>query len=58
LAEAPVVDASPLILLSRAGQLDLLQVLGTRIDVPAAVVAEIRAKSSDEAVRALQDILG
>jgi predicted nucleic acid-binding protein len=55
LAEAPVVDASPLILLSRAGQLDLLQVLGTRIDVPAAVVAEIRAKSSDEAVRALQD---
>lgn len=55
MAEAPVVDASPLILLSRARQIELLKVLGTRVVVPSAVVAEVQAKSSDEAVRALQD---
>ena len=54
MAETPVVDASPLILLSRARQLDLLKILGPSIAVPAAVAAEIKAKAADEAVRALQ----
>lgn len=54
MAEAPVVDASPLIYLARARHLDLLKILGTTIAVPAAVVAEVQAKSSDEAARSLQ----
>lgn len=52
MAEPPVVNASPLIVLSRAGHLDLLQLLADRIVVPAAVVEEVTAHS-DEAARAI-----
>ena len=41
MAEPPVANASPLILLSKGGCLDLLRVAGERILTPAAVVAEI-----------------
>ncbi len=41
---AAVIDASPLILLSRIGCLDLLLTLGRRLVVPLPVLAEIRAK--------------
>lgn len=37
----PVINASPLILLTKAGLLDLLQLLSTEVLVPAAVVTEI-----------------
>ena len=47
-----MVDASPLIILARAGRLELLQVLGAPIAVPPAVVDEVNAYS-DEAARAL-----
>jgi predicted nucleic acid-binding protein len=50
--EAPVVNASPLIVLARAGRLDLLLLLGDRIVVPDVVAEEVKAHS-DEAARAL-----
>lgn len=50
--EPPVVNASPLVVLARAGRLDLLRLLGDRVFVPEAVAAEIRGHS-DEAARAL-----
>lgn len=52
MAEPPVVNASPLLVLARAGRLDLLRLLGESVLVPTAVAAEVRAHS-DEAVRAL-----
>jgi predicted nucleic acid-binding protein len=48
----PVVNASPLLVLGRAGRLDLLKLLGERVLVPDAVATEVRAHS-DEAARAL-----
>lgn len=48
LAEAPVVDASPLIHLSRAGFLPLLQVIGPRLIVPLPVADEVRAKGEED----------
>lgn len=44
MADAPVVNASPLIYLARTGVLDLLQVAGNPIVVPMPVVEEIPLK--------------
>lgn len=52
--EQPVVNASPIVILARAGRLELLRLIGERVLVPEAVAAEIRAHS-DEAARALDD---
>jgi predicted nucleic acid-binding protein len=46
------VNASPLIVLARAGRIDLLRVLGDQLVVPVAVGEEVRAHS-DEAARVL-----
>lgn len=54
MAEPAVVDASPLIILARAGRLDLLQLAAERIVLPSSVVAEVGAHS-DEASRALAE---
>jgi predicted nucleic acid-binding protein len=49
-----VVNASPIILLARVGQLDLLQRLGPAVVIPDAAVLEIcRSGPSDPAVQAL-----
>ena len=53
MAEPPVVNASPLVVLARAGRLDLLRLLGDRVVVPEAVAVEVDAHS-DEAARALK----
>jgi predicted nucleic acid-binding protein len=55
LSEPPVVDASPLIHLSRTGNIDLLKSLGPTIVVPASVYDEVRAKTSDESARVIQE---
>lgn len=47
--EPAVVNASPLIVLSRAGRLDLLQLVADRVVVPAAVAEEITAHSDEAA---------
>lgn len=52
--EWPVVNASPLIVLARAGRLDLLRLLAERVLVPSEVVDEVRVHS-DEAARAVAD---
>lgn len=52
--EAPVTNASPLILLSRAGQLQLLGSLWPMVVVPQPVLDEVRAKGEqDVTVRSL-----
>lgn len=50
-----VVNSSPLIVLSRAGRIDLLTLLGTPTHVPESVSREVRAHS-DEAARVLATI--
>lgn len=50
-----VVNSSPLIVLARAGRIDLLTLIGTPIHVPKTVSSEVRAHS-DEAARALDTI--
>ncbi|HEX6904150.1 MAG TPA: DUF3368 domain-containing protein [Thermoanaerobaculia bacterium] len=55
MADLIVVNSSPLIVLSRAGRMDLLTLLGTPIHVPESVSREVRAHS-DEAARALETI--
>jgi predicted nucleic acid-binding protein len=44
-----VVNASPLIVLARAGRIDLLTLVGTPIHVPESVSREVRAHSDDAA---------
>lgn len=48
--EKLVVDASPLILLGRIDQLDLLTVRGNVVAVPRAVLAELQAGSSRDSI--------
>ena len=55
MAERLVVNASPLIVLSRAGRIDLLTLPGTPIHVPESVGLEVRAHS-DEAARVLETV--
>lgn len=54
MAEACVVNASPLIFLARGGHLDLLQVFGGPVRVPRVVAEEIRRRGpEDPTARAL-----
>lgn len=56
MTEAAVADASPLILLSRAGYLDLLQLETSTTSIPGAVWAEIGAYGeNDITARALRE---
>jgi predicted nucleic acid-binding protein len=55
LAEAPAVDASPLIHLARTGNLPLLKALSSNLLIPEPVLDELRAKGEGDAV--LQDVL-
>lgn len=48
MAEPPVVDASPLIVLTRAGHLDLLRSGGQHVLVPKAVASEILAYGASD----------
>jgi predicted nucleic acid-binding protein len=54
-ADNLVVNASPLIVLARAGRIDLLTLAGTPIHVPESVSREVRAHS-DDAARALDTV--
>ena len=53
MAEPPVVDASPLVVLAKAGELELLKLEGEPVMVPDEVAREVRAHSSDAAIHAL-----
>jgi predicted nucleic acid-binding protein len=57
LAEAPVINASPLIHVTRAGYPELLQVVGERIAVPQPVADEILAKGKDDVTARALDAL-
>ena len=53
-AELAVVNASPLIFLSRAGRIDLLQLISSEVIVPEAVASEIEVRGkSDPTAQAL-----
>jgi predicted nucleic acid-binding protein len=52
-AESPVVNASPLIVLAKADLLDLLKPAGEPILVPDSVAREVRRHSPDAAMRSL-----
>ena len=54
MAERAVVNASPLIFLSRAGLIDLLQLVSSKVIVPEVVASEIEVRGeSDPTARAL-----
>lgn len=54
MAEACIVNASPLIFLARGGHLDLLQIFGGPVRVPRVVAEEIRRRGpEDQTARAL-----
>jgi predicted nucleic acid-binding protein len=53
-AERPVINASPLIFLSKAGLLSLLKIVGEELVVPKAVALEIQRRGqNDPTVQAL-----
>lgn len=55
MSEPPVVNASPLIYLAHARHIDLLQMAGTPVQVPAPVAREIRRRGQgDPTVQALE----
>lgn len=54
MAEVAIVNASPWILLSKAGHLQLLERAASAVVMPASVAAEIRAHRGDVAVSALE----
>ena len=47
MSEAPVVDASPLVILAKASLLDLLRFEGEIVHVPRAVAREVRAHQDE-----------
>lgn len=54
MAEPPVADSSPLIVLARAGLIELLRVAGDEVLVPEAVAVEVRRRGpSDPTLKAL-----
>ncbi len=54
MAERPVINASPLIFLSKAGLLSLLKIVGEELVVPKAVASEIQRRGqNDPTVQAL-----
>lgn len=56
MSEAPVVDASPLVILAKAGLLDLLTLEGETVHVPAAVAREVQAHGDDQAAMGLSRV--
>lgn len=55
--EAPVVNSSPLIYLAHSGLVSLLEVAGSPVRIPGAVVAEIRRRGPDDpTARALREV--
>lgn len=55
MTDTAVVDASPLIFLSRGGHLGLLREFYARVIVPVPVMAEISARDSDDPTRKAAD---
>lgn len=56
MAERPVVNASPLILLAKAGVLDLLKLAGEEVLVPGTVTMEIHRRGpTDPTVQAIEN---
>ena len=56
MAEPPVINASPLVVLAKADLLDLLKLEGEPALVPDAVAEEVRAHSADAASRTLDSV--
>ena len=54
MAEPPVVNASPLILLAKAGLMDLLKLAGEPVLVPESVAREVRAHHHGESGKVLE----